>query len=1142
MDTKDENRDISGKRKKSGVRKILKWVFVPIAILLLLVAAVISIGVWMLSPDELTPMVSKYSSRYLDADVTAGKVELSFWSTFPKVSLEVDDLTVVSHTLKNVPDSIRRQLPANADTLINLKHFDGGVNIWALMGGTVMLYDVTFREPDVNIVQVNDSVANYLIVPPTADTTATDLPYISIDRFAIEGGAPVRVFSLADSIDLSVKITEATLAGSSAPVYAIDIDGIGGGEIMPGLRLSDMTFGVDGRVDWNQRKPNHIELKDFTVSANNVGVKMNTKVNFEKSPVIESLTLGGEKIKIADLIAMVPEQYLESLKQIDTDVQLDFNAELLKPYQIDSKSLPALKASVRIPGGYLNYDRMALNSLRADINALLPDGNPELAQININELAVQGRSLKFTLEGLIRNLTADAEVDGRFRGQLNTSMLPGALWRKLKWHASGIIDGDTRLRFRLSEFNPKQFHRVKADGNVALRNFALTSAENDIALTAGNMKMSFGTSAKITIADSLRADSLLKVSLKADTLIFRGEGINLSAANADFVVAARNVAGSMDTSKINPIGIALRAARMKLTVDSDSVNLLLRDAAVKATLKRYGNSAKAPLLNLDLSAERMRYRDEINSMSLSGASANLTLHPIARNRTVRDSVSRARLRDRVRKSDSISRSSGKENMDFGVDRTLSSLLRKWKAEGSVKARRGRLVTPYFPVKNTLRNLDMSFSTDSVVIRNTGYSLGKSDFVINGSITNIARALTSRRGSPLKIKFDIQSDTININEIYEAVSAGSTFAERLAKGQVTLVQTDDDDARQAAIKKETDTYDTPAFIVPSNIDASLNIKAKEVLYADIWFQKLDGKIGIKNGAVHLDRLAGYTPIGSMDLTALYSAPTKKDIHFAAGVVVRSLRLKEFLNLLPQIDTVLPLLREVNGIITADVAMNTEIDSMMNLKFNTFKLVMKLTGDSLVLVDNKTFEKMAKWLMFKKKDRNLINSMKVELMIKDTKLDVFPFVFDLDRYKIGVSGHNTLDMDLDYHIAVLKSPIPFKFGVNIKGKPGHLKIRLGRANFDENKIAFSHQLTDTLRMNLVNEIREVFEFGARTGRHTNLILRNPKEYAGEFMVADTLTHEDSLIFIQGGAIDGPAVPPFPMDDNPVKHKKKDKKKHH
>lgn len=1142
MDNKDGGNATKVGKKSSGWRKVLKWVLIPVGILVLLVVAVIGVGVWMLSSEELTPMVSKYSSKYLDADVTAKKVELSFWSTFPKVSLEVDGLTVVSHSLRGVPDSIRAQLPANADTLLTLNRFAGGVNVWALMGGTVMLYDVVFKEPDVNIVQVNDSVANYLIVPPSRnDSSETAMPYLTLDKFAIEGGAPVRYFSLADSIDITARISDATLGGAEAPVYSVDIDGFGGGEIMPGIELGKMSFGVDGRIDWNQRKPKHIALKDFKVSANNVGVKINTTVNFESSPVIESLDIEGKDISISDVVALVPEQYRGGLAGIDSDVKLSLSAKLLQPYDVNSKELPGLSGNISIPGGYLNYDRMALRSLLADIDAVLPAGNMEEAVVTVNKLSVEGRSLSFNLEGMVRNLTKDAEVEGSFNGQLNTAMLPQALWRKLKWRANGVIDGDATLRFRLTDFNPKQFHKVNAKGNLNLRNFSFLTDDRSLALVTRKMGMSFGTDAKVSIADTLRADSLLKISLSADTLAFKGEGIALSVADANFVVAARNVAGSMDTSRINPIGIAMRAARMKLTADSDSINLRLRDAAVKATLQRFGNSAKAPLLTLGISAERARYRDAVNMLSLTGASANLSLHPVARPYVSRDSASRARIRERVRRNDSIAAASGKENMDFGIDRSLASWLRKWKAGGDVKARRGRLVTPYFPVRNTLRNLDMSFSTDSIIIRNTGYTLGTSDFVINGSITNISRALTSRRGAPLNINFDIKSDTININEIYEAVTAGSTFAERLKKGQVKLVDTDDDEARQAAIKKETDGYGQPAFVVPSNINAQLKIDASEVLYADIWFQKLTGNIAIRDGALHLDRLAGYTPIGSMDMTALYSAPTKKDVHFAAGMVVRSLHLKEFLRLIPEIDSVLPLLREVNGIITADVAMNTDIDSMMNLKFNTFNLVLKLTGDSLQLVDNETFRKMTKWLMLKKKDGNTINNMQVELMIKDTKLDVFPFVFDFNRYRIGVSGHNTLDMDLDYHIAVLKSPIPFKFGINIKGKPGHFKIRFGRANFDENKIAFSHQLTDTLRMNLVNEIREVFQFGAKTGKRTKLILENPKEYAGEFMVADTLTHEDSVIFIQGGAIDGPAVPPFPMDDNPVKDKKHKKKRH-
>lgn len=1125
------------RRRRPLWRRILKWILVSVGALLLLGVAAVGVAVWMLSPDELTPMVSKYSSSYLNAQVTAGKVELKFWSTFPKVSLEVDDLTVVSNSLAALPDSTRAKLPADADTLLTLSHFSGGVNVWAMMGGTVMLYDVNLSKPDVNLVMVNDSVANYLIVPPGADSSSTSaMPHIAINRFALEGPAPVRFFSLADSIDVAMTLKDTKLVGSTAPQYTFNLDGAGGGQLPKGFSLPTMPFGVDGRIDWDQRRPDQIDIRKLTISANEVALTLSSSIDLNQDITLKTLRIDAPEIALSKLMAVVPQQMLGELSHLKTDIVASFSATLLAPYSISSAGLPDVSVHLKIPKGSATFDRINLTNLSADIAATLLGSDLNSSTVTINNLSARGRSIDFSLKGVATNLIDNPAVTAEFDGSLNFNTLPAGLWQKLKCHATGRISGKAEVCMHASDLTAKTFHRLKAAGKIDLTNFRFTASDSSLSLVTAATSLAFGTDAHLAIADTMRADSLLKLSLTSDSLLFKGDGIALATTGAKAVIAARNTAGSFDTTKINPLGIALRADRVYMRADSDSVTLTLRNPAIKASLRRFKNADTKPLLNLQVSAERARYSDALNRVSLSGAEASLTLHPVIRRAVPRDSAARARFAARRHRLDSLSAASGKENIDFEIDRSLASWLRAWKLAGTVKAKRGRLLTPYFPVRNTLRGLDMAFSTDSIVIHNTTYTLGSSDFLINGSISNISRALTSRRGSPLRINFNIASDTININQIYEASMKGSAFAERISKGQLVMLDNEDDDARQASLASQADSYDQPALVVPSNIDAQLNITAKEVLYADIWFQRLKGNIGIKDGAIHLNELAGYTPIGSLNLTALYSAPTKHDVAFAAGAVVRSLKLKEFLHLLPEIDSILPLLREVNGIVTAEMAMSTDIDSMMNLKFNTLNMVLKLSGDSLVLVDSETFRKMAKWLMFKHKNENIINSMKVELMIKDTKLDVFPFVFDIDRYRIGVSGHNSLDMDLDYHIAVLKSPLPFKFGINIKGKPDHLKIRLGRANFNENKIAFSRQLTDTLRMNLVHEIKEVFQFGARNGRRTKLMLESPKQSDAEFMVSDTLTHADSVIFIQGGAIEGPAVPPFPQTTPSTKKAKK------
>ena len=1137
IDKKTSDAAPTERRRPHLWQRIVKRFLISAGAILLLVTAAVGVAVWMLSPEELTPMVSRYSSHYLNADVSAEKVELKFWSTFPKVSLDVENLTVVSKSLEQIPDSVRSRLPENADTLLTVKRFSGGINIWAMIGGTVMLYDVSLEQPEANIVMVNDSVANYLIVPPDeSQTEPSAMPRIAINRFSLIGDAPVRYYSLSDTMDVRMRLVSTNLTGAKAPQYTFEVAGNGGGELFSGFVLPDVPFSINGRVDWDQRAPKQLEISNLTVCANDVCVSISSALDFENDFTIKSLKAEAASVDVNKVIALLPESMTGQLSRLETDIVADLSASLASPYSLLSSTLPDINISLSVPDGFVTFDRIHINSLTADVNAFVSGSSPDASTISINRFSVKGRSIDFSISAKCSHIASDPAISGEFHGKLNLNTLPAALWDRLQCSAKGVMSGDAYVNMRASDLSAKGFHNLKASGQLRLHDFAFLTADTTLAFDAKSMKMAFGTDAKITIADSLRADSLLKISLESDSLRFKGEGIALAATGANFVIAARNTASSLDTTKINPLGMALRAKRLYVHTDSDSVRLSLRDAAVTASLLRFNGAARQPQLNLMVSTGRARYSDAVNRVALTDARASISVHPTVRRTARLDSVSRARFARRLHTLDSISAASGKENLDFEVDRSVSALLRKWKATGNIKAKRGRLVTPYFPVRNTLRNLDMTFSTDSVVIRNTRYTLGSSDFLVNGSISNISRALTSRRGSPLKINFDITCDTVNINEIYQASVNGSAFAEKLKSGELVIASGIEDDKLQAALDSQSNSYDQPALVIPSNIDAQLNIRAKEVLYADIWLQRLKGNVGIKDGAIHLNELAGYTPIGSLNFTALYSAPTKHDVNFAAGAVVRSLRLKEFLHLLPEIDSVLPLLREVDGIITAEMAMSTEIDSMMNLKFNTLNLVLKLSGDSLVLLDSDTFRKMAKWLMFKHKNKNIINSMKVELMIKDTKLDVFPFVFDIDRYRIGVSGHNTLDMDLDYHVAVLKSPLPFKFGINIKGTPDHMKIRLGKANFDENRIAFSRQLTDTLRMNLVHEIKEVFQFGVRNGKRTKLMIDSPKPNASEFMISDTLTHADSVILIQGGAIDGPPEPPFPLTQPADKKTKK------
>ncbi len=172
------------KKKKPGWVRALKLALIVAVAVAALIMLAIGVAVWTLTPDRLTPLVGKYASRYLNADVSADRVELTYWSTFPTVSLEVEGLRVISHALDSLPASERANLPAYADTLATVRRFSGGVNVWGISVGRVMLSDVEIEHPVINLVKADSLHANYDIVPASSDTTSSPLPEIAINRFA----------------------------------------------------------------------------------------------------------------------------------------------------------------------------------------------------------------------------------------------------------------------------------------------------------------------------------------------------------------------------------------------------------------------------------------------------------------------------------------------------------------------------------------------------------------------------------------------------------------------------------------------------------------------------------------------------------------------------------------------------------------------------------------------------------------------------------------------------------------------------------------------------------------------------------------------------------------------------------------------
>ena len=56
------------------------WVLLSLIVAVVIICSAV---VWVLSPEQLTPIIERVASRSLNADVKVGRAELTFWSSFP---------------------------------------------------------------------------------------------------------------------------------------------------------------------------------------------------------------------------------------------------------------------------------------------------------------------------------------------------------------------------------------------------------------------------------------------------------------------------------------------------------------------------------------------------------------------------------------------------------------------------------------------------------------------------------------------------------------------------------------------------------------------------------------------------------------------------------------------------------------------------------------------------------------------------------------------------------------------------------------------------------------------------------------------------------------------------------------------------
>ena len=407
------------------------------------------------------------------------------------------------------------------------------------------------------------------------------------------------------------------------------------------------------------------------------------------------------------------------------------------------------------------------------------------------------------------------------------------------------------------------------------------------------------------------------------------------------------------------------------------------------------------------------------------------------------------------RTDSLFFNANETKLALGVAGIKAKLEKKndslWIPRGIVGFDRLLVHTPEFGLPLRVRKTAVTVDGPKITLRNASLKIGHSDMVATGEVMGLYRAMT--KNETLKARLAISSEMIDCNQLINSFS--------LSEDSVSVAVTD-----------TVSPTEMKLFVLPGNLDFELQTDLKKVVFGKVEFEDVCGKVDLKNRTLYLRNLEMRALDADMKAVMVCRADSVRGGYTGFDFKIRDINIAKLVDFIPSMDTIVPMLRSFEGRVQFDVAAEARLDSNMNIRIPTLRSAMYIKGDSLVLMDGETFAEISKMLMFKNKKKNVFDSISVNVVVNDGSVLVYPFQVSIDRYKAAIGGEQGLDMNFKYHISILKSPLPFKAGVNISGNLDKMKIRVGIAKYKDDVTPAAIHKVDSTRMDLGRRIVERF----------------------------------------------------------------------
>ncbi|WP_366185621.1 AsmA family protein [Flavobacterium ovatum] len=345
---------------------------------------------------------------------------------------------------------------------------------------------------------------------------------------------------------------------------------------------------------------------------------------------------------------------------------------------------------------------------------------------------------------------------------------------------------------------------------------------------------------------------------------------------------------------------------------------------------------------------------------------------------------------------------------------------KLKNSGTLLLRNITTYSQYLPKAFVINEGLFTFKQDQLQFKNFTASYGKSDFVMNGNMSNVINFVLSDK-AVLKGNFALKSKNLYVDEFMYASPDPAPVDGQVASAAVS----------------------SGVVVIPPNFNLNLSAHSNKVYWQGLTISDLAGNMNVNKGKLSLKE-SGFKIIGSpVRMDVVYNNETLQRAFFDFKIKAEDFDIKRAYNEIEMFRNMATAAKSAEGIVSLDYAVKGKMNQDMKPIYPSLSGGGKLSVKDVKMKGFKMFNNVSKSTSFESiKDPN-VTKVDINTTIKNNIITIEQFKFKFAGFRPRIEGTSNFDGKLNIKMRLGLPPLGIiGIPLTVTGTQENPKVKLGK----------------------------------------------------------------------------------------------------